>query len=153
MFTLIRPVSALALAILAAIAAPAYWPLFRPDWPLPPVFVLWMAAFGFSVGWLFLGARVDRRLWMTVFAALQAVVLTALLAVTIFGFREVFVLGYRRRFREPMEAFNGFFEIAGGWLRLALERDFLIMLGVGGLLVGVAVHLLHKLFERRRLTR
>ena len=152
MFTLIRPVAGIALAILATIAAAAYWPLYRPDVPLGG-FSFWMTVRGFVVGWLFLGGRVDRRLWMTVFMAWQAVVLTALLAVTVFGIREVFILGYRRRFREPMEAFNGFFDIAGGWLRLGLERDFLILLGLGGLVVGIVVHLMHRLFERRRTTR
>ena len=153
MFTIIRPIAALALALLTAIAAQAWWPLYRPDWPVPAGFVITMAVCGLVVGWGFLGARVDRRLWMTVFAALQAVVLTALLATLVFGIREVFVQGYRRRFREPMEAVNGFFDFAASWLALALERDFLVLLAVGALIVGVFVHLLHALFERRRLSR
>ncbi len=153
MFTLIRPFSALALAILAALAAPAYWPLYRPEWPMPNSFTVTLALCGVAVGWAFLGARIDRRAWMTVFVTLQAVVMTALLAVLVFGIREVFVRGYARRFREPMEAFNGFFEIAGGWLRLALERDFLMFLAVGGLVVAVVLHILFWLMERRRLRR
>ncbi len=153
MFTLTRPFAAIALAVLAALAAPAFWPLYRPDWPMPNVFAGWLAACGVVVGWAFLGARIDRRAWMTVFVTLQAVVLTVLLAVLIFGIREVFVQGYARRFREPMEAFNGFFEITGGWLRLALERDFLMLLGVGGVVAGVVLHILHRLMERRRLRR
>ncbi len=152
MFTIIRPVCGILLALLAAQAASVYWPMLFPDRPIGS-FPFWMGGIGFVIGWVFLGARVGQKLWLSVFVALQAVVLVALASVAIFGVREVFILGYARRFREPMEAVNGFFDIGLGWLRLGIERDFLILLGIGALLVGVLAHLLHWLFEQRRMAR
>ena len=152
MFTLIRPVSGILLALLAAHAASVYWPMLRPDHP-PGSFALWVGLIGLVIGWGFLGSRVGRQLWLSVFVAAQAVVLVALAAAAVFAVREVFILGYQRRYREPMDAVNGFFDLAQGWLRLALERDFLILLGLGALAVGVLAHLAHRLLERRRMAR
>lgn len=152
MFTLIRPVCGILLALMAAHAASVFWPVARPDHPMGS-FALWVGLIGLVIGWGFLGSRVGRQLWLSVFVAAQAVVLVALAAAAIFGVREVFILGYQRRYREPMEAVNGFFETALGWLALAIERDFLILLGIGALLVGVLAHLAHWLLERRRMAR
>ncbi len=104
MFTMIRPLAALALAILAMIAAEAYRPLYAEDATLG-AFSLWLALIAMSVGYSFLGSRIGRGgPVMTIFYALQAVALTAVLAAMVFAVRMVFVFGYRRIYREPMDA-------------------------------------------------
>lgn len=152
MFTLIRPLAALALGILGLFAAEAYRPLSDLV-PETLTFTLWTAGFSALVGWVFLGGQMGRALWYTIYASLQAVVLAAIVTSGAFAVYRIFLLGYRRQYREPMEAFTGYFENIVDFLRAGLERDFLILLGGGAVVVALALHMLHKLLERRRLAR
>lgn len=149
MFTLIRPLSAVVLAVFAYFAARAYEPLFDPQADLGN-FPLWAAGVSLVVGWTFLGARIGRPAWMSVFAALQAVVLSALSVAMVLAVREVFILGYHRRYHEPMEAVTGYFQIVVNWLGKAMERDYLIMLGIGGVVIGVVLFVSWEMMEGRR---
>lgn len=152
MFTLIRPLAALALGLLGLLAAEAYRPLndIVPD---TPTFTYWTVALSALVGWMFLGGQIGRALWYSIYASLQAVVVAAVVTSAVFSVYRIFLLGYRRQYREPMEAFTGFFGNIVDFLRLTLERDFLFLMGAGAIVVGLVLHLLHILLERRRLTR
>jgi hypothetical protein len=151
-FTISRAASAVFLAIFAYFAAQAYQPLYDQDMN-SPAFVLRMGMFGGVVGWLFLGSHVGRKLWLSAYLGMQAVALTAILGALVFGVREVFILGYRQRIKEPFEALLAIPEQALGFLSVALERDYLLLLAGGGALVGVAVHVLARILDRRRLER
>ncbi len=113
MFTLIRPVAALLLAIFAAYLAAAYEPLYDPEADLGN-FPLWAAGVGAVIGWVFLGGRIGRPLWFSIYVGVQAVVLTAIGTAMLLAVREVFILGYRRRYGEVMEAITGYFDIIVG---------------------------------------
>lgn len=152
MFTLIRPFAALALGILGLFAAEAYRPL-NDIVPETATFTFWTAGLSAFVGWVYLGGQIGRALWYSIYASLQAVALAAIVTSGVFSVYRIFQLGYRRQYREPMEAFTGYFENLVDFLRIGLERDFLILLGTGALIIGVALHILHMLLERRRLTR
>jgi len=152
MFTLIRPFAALALGLLGWFAAEAYRPLNELI-PETVTFTLWTAGLSAVVGWIYLGGQIGRALWYSIFASLQAVVLAAVVTSAVFAVRQIFVLGYRRQYREPMEAFTGYFENLADFLLVGIERDFLIMLGIGAVIIGIVLHALHWLLERRRSAR
>lgn len=149
MFTLIRPLAALALGLLGYVAGNAYRVLddtLRED----STIALWMAFIAAVVGWRFLGGRLGQSLWMSLFVTVQAVVLAGIVASGLFALRQIFALGYQRRYREPMEAVSGFFENWGNYLLSTLDQDFLTLLAGGALIVGVVLHVLSWLMERRR---
>lgn len=152
MFTLIRPLAAIALAVLGWFAAEAYRPL-DPSIPESLSFTLWTSGLSAAVGWVFLGGLIGRSLWYSIFAAIQAVVLAAIVVSAAFALRAIFVQGYRRQYREPIEAFGGYFENLLGYLQAGLARDFLILLGAGAVAVGIILHILHLVLERRRMAR
>lgn len=149
MFTLIRPVAAVLLAVFAYYAAKAYEPLYDPE-AVMGAFAVWTAGMGFVVGWLFLGGRMGRPLWFSIYVGVQAVALTAVATAMLMGVREVFILGYRRRYPEVMDAITGYFGIVQDWLTKAIDRDFLILLAVGGMVIGLVVHVVMAMMERRR---
>lgn len=152
MFTVIRPFAALALAILGWLAAEAYRPL-NDQVPDTATFALWTAGLSAVVGWMYLGGQIGRALWYSIYASLQAVVIAAVVTSGVFAVRQVFLLGYRRQYREPMDAVTGYFDEFVGFLRVGLERDFLILLGGGAVVVAIALHVLFLVMERRRKTR
>ncbi|WP_417627907.1 TrgA family protein [Pararhodobacter aggregans] len=149
MFTLIRPVAAILLAIFAFYAAKAYEPLYDPQ-AVMGNFALWTAGVGGVTGWVFLGGRLDRSIWFSLYVGVQAVVLTALFTAMLMGVREVFILGYRRRYPEVMDALTGYFDILVGWFAKAMVQEYLILLGGGGLALGLLLHVLNRGMERRR---
>jgi hypothetical protein len=149
MFTLIRPVAAILLAVFAFYAAKAYEPLYDPEANMG-AFAVWTAAVGFFTGWIFLGGRVGKTLWFSLYMGVQAVVMAALGTAMLMAVREVFILGYRRRYPEVMDALTGYFQIIVEWLEKAMVRDYLIMLGVGGLVIGLILHIVFRGMERRR---
>jgi ABC-type dipeptide/oligopeptide/nickel transport system permease subunit len=151
-FTLVRLSSAVLLAVFSYFAAQAYQPLYDPDMN-SPAFLARMTMFGAVVGWLFLGRHAGRKLWLSAYMGVQAVALTAILGALVFGVREVFILGYRRRISEPMDAILAIPEQALNFLLIAMERDFLLLLGGGGVLLGMLVHLVARTTDRRRLHR
>jgi len=150
MFTLIRPVSAVFLAALAYFAAVAYEPLYDPDIDLGMTYIWYAVRVAFVVGWVFLGGLVGRALWFSIYATLQAVVLTAIGTAMILGIGEIFIRGYRRQYSEVMETLLGYFEIVLDWLNRALVPSYLIQVAIGAVVVGISLHVLNALFERRR---
>ncbi|MCB1388393.1 MAG: TrgA family protein [Rhodobacteraceae bacterium] len=149
MFTLIRPVAAILLAIFAFYAARAYEPLYDPEANMGS-FAVWTAGVGFVTGWVFLGGRIGRSWWFTLYMGVQAVAMTAIGTAMLMAIREVFILGYRRRYPEVMDALTGYFEIIVGWLGKAMVQDYLIMLAAGGLVIGFLLQVVHLGMERRR---
>jgi hypothetical protein len=67
--------------------------------------------------------------------------------------RDIFVLGYRRRVSEPFEAVIAIPQIAWDYLQRALVPELWIILPAGGLAIGVAVHIIDRLLDRRRMAR
>lgn len=150
MFTLTRLLSALLLGLFAYAVAPQYELLHEPGTDLGN-FEPWVGAVGVAIGWAFLGRQIGQRaIWHSGFVGVQAVALTGIAAAGVLAVREVFVLGYRLRYDGVTEAFSGYFEIVVNWLSLAMQRDFLLLLGAGGLVLGIVLHLLHLMMERRR---
>lgn len=149
MFTLIRPVAGILLAVFAFFAAKAYEPLYDPQANMGN-FALWTAGMGFVTGWLFLGGRIGRSWWFSLYMGVQSVAMTALGTAMVMGIREVFILGYRRRYSEVMDALTGYVDIIVGWFSKAMVQDYLIMLGIGGLVIGFILHVVHLGMERRR---
>lgn len=149
MFTIIRPVSAVLLGLFALYAAQIYEPLYDPEADLG-TFPIWAAGVSAVVGWIFLGGRIGRAMWYSVFVSVQAVVLAALATAGFLAVGEVFKRGYRQQYDEVMEAITGYFEIVVDWLSRGLVQDFLILLAAGGVVLGVALHILWHLMERRR---
>jgi hypothetical protein len=148
-FTLSRAASAVLLGIFAFFAAQAYQPLYDPA-QHSAAFTFRMAMFGGLVGWVFLGAHAGKALWLSAYLGVQAVALTAILGALVFAVREVFILGYNQRIREPVEALLAIPEQAFRLLAIGFERDFLLLLAGGGLVVGVAVHLVARMADARR---
>lgn len=149
MFTLIRPVAAVLLGAFAYFAAKAYEPLYDPQANMG-AFALWTAGVGFVTGWLFLGGRIGRSVWFSLYMGVQAVVMAGLGTAMLMAVREVFILGYRRRYSEVMDALTGYFEIIVGWLGKAMVQDYLILLAGGGLAIGLVLHIVNLGMERRR---
>lgn len=150
MFTLIRPVAAVFLAIFAYFAAVAYEPLFAPDADLGTTYIWYAVRVAFVIGWVFLGGQLGKALWYSVYAAVQAVVLTAIATAMVLAVGEVFILGYRRRYSEVTDALTGYVEIVIDWLTRALVPEYLLLLAAGGVVIGVLLHGIHILMERRR---
>lgn len=149
MFTIIRPISALVLGVFAFYAAQVYEPLYDPEADLGS-FPIYAAVIGALVGWVFLGGRIGRAMWFSAFVAVQAVVLAAVCTAGFLAVGEVFTRGYRRQFTEVVESILGYFEIVIDWLARGLVQDFLILLGVGGVVIGVLLQIVWTLLERRR---
>ncbi|WP_417598293.1 TrgA family protein [Pararhodobacter oceanensis] len=149
MFTLIRPLSAVFLAVFALIAAQAYAPIYDSEADLGR-FPLYAAAVSFLIGWRFLGRQIGKALWLSVFAAWQAVVLAAVATAMFLAVGEVFRRGYRRQYGEVIEAITGYFGIVVDWLSRGLVQEFLILLAAGGTIIGVVLHILWVMLEARR---
>jgi hypothetical protein len=149
MFILIRPISAVFLGIFAYFAALAYEPLFAPNADLGrlPWTAARVAAF---IGWVYLGGHIKRAMWYSVYSTLQAIVMTAVATAYILSIREIFILGYRRRYDEVAEAIADTFPITIDWLMRALVPDYLLFLLAGGVSIGVMLHLIWVVLERRR---
>lgn len=151
MFTLTRLVAAILLMLFALWLVPQYRIAYDPEAPLNGLPRL-LAVAGFIVGWMFLGQK-SSRLWMSAYLGVQAVVLTGIAASGIVAVRDIFVLGYRRQVREPMEALLSIPQIMWDYLSRALTVELGTVLVVGGVVLGVAVHVIDRLFDRRRLAR
>lgn len=151
MFTLTRLAAAVLMMLFMIWLAPIYDEVHDPEGPLRGVVRL-MGTMGFIVGWAFLGQKA-RALWFSAYLGLQAVVLTGIAAAGLVAVRDIFVLGYRRQVREPVDAVIRIPEIAWDYLSRALTQDFLILLGVGGVVIGLAVHVIDRLLDKRRLAR
>ncbi len=152
MFTLIRPIAALAMAIMGFVAAEYYAQLFAEGAQLGR-FNLWLAATAAIIGYAFLGSRVARGPGWAVYYTLQAVALTAIIAAMTFALRMVFVFGYRRIYREPTDAVEGFMDHTLRFLAVGIDRGFLLFLFGASLTAGIGLYLTFRLLEQRRLAR
>lgn len=152
MLSLIQPVAAAMLAALAFYGAGLYAPLYDPQADMGS-FPLWAAGCGAVTGWMFLGRRVGKSLWLSGFLGVQAIVLAAVLLGVVMGIRGAFVLGYRRRYDNLAETFQGFIDNLVTWFSKALDPGFLIAMGLGAVVVGVILHAISRAFETRRNTR
>src|SRR5690606_24893450 len=102
-------------------------PLYDPEANMGS-FAVWTAMVGFVTGWMFLGGRVGRTLWFSLYMGVQSVAMAALGTAMLMAVREVFILGYRRRYPEVMDALTGYFEIIVDWMGKAMVREYLILL-------------------------
>lgn len=151
MFTLTRLIAALMLTGFALWVADVYDQLYDPERPLRGLAQL-LGTVGFIVGWAFLGAKA-RKLWFSAYLGVQAVALTGIVAAVLVAVRDIFVLGYRRRFTEATDAVVAIPQIAWEYLSRAFVPDLLIPLGVAGVVLGVVIHIVDRLLDRRRLAR
>lgn len=151
MFTLTRAFAAIALVLFALWIAPAYEVIYDPERPMPVLRPL-LAVTAFFTGWWFLGPP-RRQLWFSLYLGVQAVALAGIAAALIGAVRDVFAQGYRRRFDEVAEAVAAIPQFAWDYLRRAWVPDFALTLLIGGLALGLMVHLVDWLLDRRRLAR
>jgi hypothetical protein len=151
MFTLTRVCAGILLMGFAFWIADAYDQIYDPERPLTGLHRL-LATVGFMVGWAFLGNK-SRKLWLSAYLGLQAVALTGIVASLLVAVRDIFVLGYRRRFTEATDAVVAIPQIAWDYLARAMVQDLLVTLAVGGVVLGVVVHVIDRLLDRRRLAR
>jgi hypothetical protein len=151
MFTLTRLSAAILMTLFMLWLVPIYDDLNDPDAPLRGAANL-LGTVGFLVGWGFLGHK-TRALWWSVYLGVQAVVLAGAVAALLVAVRDIFILGYRRQVREPLEALTSIPQIAWDYLSHALTQDFLILLGGGGVVLGLVIHVIDRLLDRRRLAR
>lgn len=150
MFTLTRLFSAVFLGALVWFLGP-YYELLWPEQTELGRFEPWLFRAGLVVGWFFMGGLIGvRGLWFSIYAALQGVILTAVLSAGVFAVREVFIQGYRRRYTEPLEAVLAIPQTAGEYLWIAVDVDFLILAAGSAAAMGIALHVIHALLERRR---
>jgi len=151
MFTLTRLAAALMMMGFMLWLAPRYDTLLDPEREALGLTRL-MGTVGFIVGWSFLGGGA-RALWLSVYMGVQAVALSGIVAALLAAVRDIFLLGYQRRFGDAIEALLAIPQIAWGYLRLALDPPFLTVLVVGGVVLGLAVHVLDRALDKRRLDR
>jgi hypothetical protein len=151
MFTLTRLGAAILLMLFALWLAAPYDRLYDPGRPLPAARPL-LGTVGFCVGWAFLGGR-SRALWLSLYMGLQAVALTGIVAALLAAVRDIFVLGYRRRFDDAAEAVIAIPGIALDYLARAMTAEFVTTLVMGGLVLGLLVHVIDRALDRRRLNR
>lgn len=151
MFTLTRLLAAILLMLFLLWIAPIYDRIHDPERPLRGLANL-LGTVGFVTGWAFLGQKA-RALWLSAYLGVQAVALAGILAAGLAAVRDIFVLGYRRQVREPFEAVIQIPQIAWDYLSRALVPELWIPLAVGGVGIGLAVHVIDRLLDRRRLAR
>jgi hypothetical protein len=151
MFTLTRLCAGILLMLFALWVASAYDVLYDPDRPLRGLTNV-LGTVGFIVGWAFLGNEA-RKLWLSAYLGIQAVALTGIVAALLVAVRDIFALGYRRRFSEATDAVVAIPQIAWEYLLRAMVPDLLIPLAVGGVVLGVVVHVIDRMLTRRRLAR
>jgi len=149
MFTVIRPISAVLLAVFAVYAAQAYEPIFDPEADLGS-FPAWAAGVSFVVGWMFLGGQIGRSLWYSAFVGIQSVIMAAIATAAFLAVGEVFRRGYNMQYGEVINAITGYFEIIADWLMRGFVQEFMILMGVGGLVLGIILHILWTVMEKRR---
>ncbi|MEZ5752189.1 MAG: TrgA family protein [Paracoccaceae bacterium] len=149
MFTLIRPIAAVMMMIVAYYGAVLYIPIsFEPGLArgMPP----YTAMVGFVVGWLFLGGMLKRQLWFSIFAGLQAGVMTAILASLVLTIPRIWTIIMRGRYREVTDAVRGYVELNMDWLMRALNPDLLIPMGIACAIVGAVLHFINRGLDARR---
>lgn len=149
MFTLIRPISAVMMMIVAYYGAVLYVPMsFEPTLAqgMPP----YTAMVGFVVGWLFLGGILSKRIWFSIFAGLQAGVMTAILASLVLTGPRIWTIIMRGRFREVTDALRGYVELNMDWLSRTLNPDLLIPMGIACAVMGLVLHFINKALDARR---
>lgn len=151
MYTLTRLLAAVLMLGFGLWLAPQYDLLLDPERPAQGLTNL-LGTVGFCVGWAFLGGGA-RKLWMSVYMGLQAVALLGIVSALLAAVRDIFVLGYRRQVREAADAVMAIPGLAWEYLAIALQRDFLIVLAAGGVVIGLAVHVADRVLTRRRLNR
>ena len=151
MYTLTRLSAAILMMLFLLWIAPTYDRIYDPQRPLVGLNNL-LGTMGFITGWAFLGQKA-RALWFSAYLGLQAVVLAGVLSAGLVAIRDIFVLGYRRRVREPFEAVLQIPQIMWDYLSRALVPELYIPLGVGGVVLGVAVYVIDRLLDRRRMAR
>lgn len=149
MFTLTRALTAVLLAGLGAYFASNYRPL-DPDFRANGMFELVTAGTAATVGWAFLGPRIDRRYVIGAWTTLQAVVIAAICAMAIFAVVEVFQRGYKMEYRGLEEAILGFFAIIRTYAARMWDAGFLIMVGVVSGGIGLICVSAFRWFEIRR---
>ena len=150
MFTLIQPIAAVFFAVFAAYCSKQFELLHFGEMRDGSSLPLWSAGVAAIVGWLFVGRRIGRAIWHSVYQGVQGVVLAAIAISAVMAVGEVFYRGYHRRYDEPMEALTGYFSIVIDWLREMLVQDFLVLTLGGGVVIGLVLHVLWLLMERRR---
>jgi hypothetical protein len=151
MFTLTRLAAAILMTLFLLWVAPIYDQIHDPRAPMRGIAYL-LGTMGFIAGWVFLGQK-SQALWWSVCLGLQAVVLAGLGAALLVAVRDSFVLGYRRQVREPIEAVTAIPQIAWDYLSKALAPELWPILVGGGVGLGLAVHVIDRLLDRRRLDR
>lgn len=118
-----------------ALRLPHYLPQGMKTGLLLPITVLVAGL----LGWRLAGTRSgDQRYTEAAGTGLMTVTATVLTLLFVFGLIEMLRLTQRMAYKGPMEAIIGIFEQALKFAPLLWQNDLLMVMGVGGVLAGLA---------------
>jgi hypothetical protein len=138
--TAARLVAALVFAAVSLLAASIYIPLL-PEGTQARWFPAVSAAIGALTGWLVMGRLVGRGSTAAMGFGVRTAVTTVFWVGLLFSVREMVLRSMNLRYDGPMEAVTGTFDIALEYGLLLLDPQLLAVLGLGGLLGGLAAEL------------
>ncbi|MCC6306562.1 MAG: TrgA family protein [Rhodobacteraceae bacterium] len=138
--TAAKLVAALVFAAVAFLGASVYVPLL-PEGTQARWFAAASAAIGALVGWLVMGPLAGRGLVAAMGYGLRTAATIVFWTGLLFSGREMILRSLNMRYDGPMEAVVGVFDIALDYGRLLADPQILAVLGLGGMVGGIAAEL------------
>lgn len=133
--TAAKLVAAVLFALLGAVGAIVYIPLL-PDGTQTGWLIQGCAALGLISGWRVMGANVGRSYAEAVATGLRTIITTVFFAVLLFAIYVMIRRSMNMMYDGPMEAVLAVFAIMLEYGKLMLNRDFIVVLALGGALGG-----------------
>jgi hypothetical protein len=140
MFTAARMVAGLALAAFAFIASEQFKLLMPPDTGFGP-FSLINSAVGFFTGWFVMGPRAGHGFGAGLGNGLTGIAALLFWTMFVHGVWEMWLEANKGRFDSVIEAVTSVFEFIVEHGLLVLDGGYLILLGIGAVIVGTLVEL------------
>ena len=134
--TAAKLIAAVAFALLGYLAAGLGKPLL-PDGTQSTWFAPFSAAVGAICGWMVLGGLVGSDYRRAAESGIRTMATMLFYALAGFSAYEMVLQSMKMRFDGPVEALQGMFDIAFGYLKLMLNPGLILTLLVGGVLAGL----------------
>lgn len=139
--TAARLVSAVWFAMVAAAAAELFRLSVDPSVPMPRLMLLAVLA-GVFGGWVVMGPRAGRGIWMSLVGAIQTTVVIAFWVLLFIGIDRMLTRAWNRIYRDPVEAVLGAFDLMFQSFRTMIaEPTVMAALLVGTLVGGILAEL------------
>jgi len=136
-------VAGICFALVGYLTATAYSPGL-PDGFRIGYFTYFSAALGFVVGWFVMGRLVGVGMRDAAGRGVSTAVWLFFWALLAFSIHEMLVRSLDKRYRNPMDAVGGAFEISIFFFKLALSVEVLATLLIGGLVSGILSELANR---------